>query len=445
MSGPDNFVLKAPHDYAIYLPAVNPEYADVINVSRNSSLSNPTGFTAQDLEFWSGCSSLWNHKYVLHSIGGYKVKTDPRGSLFSRKRGSFGVVGDSGGFQIGKGSMKGLVNLKAGMSGNAAVAEWQSNYESKLWIIDTLEQYCDYAMTIDMPLWASLPGCEASPFHLCSEEQLLSMTLENLALITDERRGRTKWLNIVQGTNPTNTMTWWNAVKQYKFDGWSMAGSAGWRGGLYNMLGIMLTMNDEGAFESGMDWIHVLGVSQPKWDVFLTAIQRELRRKNPIVQISCDSASPFITAGKLDQYASPPVLDDDVRSWAIKYQTLPATRSYSDPSRSQPTQLNSPIGSHLLMHHLVVSRDEFAGRRIDLLTNMILANHNTWILLDAGRRANQLAFGSGPNAIPRAYADAIDVIRDVFSRSSWKSVLEKNKDVLDKAAPSKYVLSNDEC
>ena len=31
MKRPDNFALVGPHDYAIYLPAANPEYADVIN------------------------------------------------------------------------------------------------------------------------------------------------------------------------------------------------------------------------------------------------------------------------------------------------------------------------------------------------------------------------------------------------------------------------------
>jgi hypothetical protein len=434
MKLPDNFVMTAPHDYAIYLPAVNPEYANVVNTKITSNRPLPVNFDVNDLEFWTGSSKLWNHKFLLHSIGGYKVGTDTRGSLFGKKQNSFCMVGDSGGFQIGKGSLNGLKNLRAGMTGNQAVAEWNDNYDAKIWIIDWLEQYCTYAMTLDMPLWARLAENANSPFHNCTDEQLLAMTLNNLALIGKEKRDRTKWLNVVQGTTPVNTLNWWNSVKHYRLGGWALAGTAGWRGGLYNMLSIILTMRDDAAFESGLDWVHVLGVSQTKWDMFLTAIQKGLRNQNSKLQISCDSATPFSSAGARDEYAIQPVLGPKESDWVVRLESIKATKSYADPTNQIQFPVQSPLGQQLSMHHLVIDDSDFSGRRIDLLTNMLLANSNTWVYLDAGRRANDLAFNGERHNLPPDYAQVLDVIEQTFSTKDWRSVLDANKALLDRVA-----------
>ena len=437
MQSPDNFAMGTLDDYAVYLPAVNPQYASIADEVIIPSRPVPANFMVEDLAFWSGKSNLWNHKFLLHSIGGYQVQQDTKGPLFRKQKGDFTFVGDSGGFQIGKGSLQGLINLHAGMSGDDAVAGWNDNYEAKLWVIHWLEQHSDFAMTLDMPLWARHANNEASPFHNCSDEQLLSMSLANMALINQEKRGRTKWLNVIQGTTPSNTLVWWNAVKSHRLAGWALAGSAGWRGGLYNMLSIVLAMNDEGAFDEGMEWLHVLGVSQPKWDIFLTAIQIELRKKNKHIQISCDSATPFSTAGARDEFAISPTLGQNIDDWVVRLGTLSAVKSDANPANARRSGLNSPLGQQLYMHHLVVDDREFSGRRVDLLTTMMLVNHNIWVYLDAGRRANKLAFGGGIRELPIDFATVLDVIEQAFGTSSWRAVLDKNKNLLDRVAPLK--------
>lgn len=437
MPSADTFALTSPHDYAIYLPATNPQYAGVSEMSVRPSRPMPSGFDLEDLAFWSGTSKLWNHKFLLHSIGAYSVGTDTKGPLFRKKKGEFTFVGDSGGFQIGKGSLNGLTNLHAGMSGDAAYAGWNDNYDTKMWVINWLEQYSDFAMTLDMPLWARHPNNVKSPFHFCSDEQLLAMTLENLELIELERRGRTTWLNVIQGTTPENTLTWWNAVKRYRLGGWALAGSAGWRGGLYNMLKIMLTMNQEGAFDDGTKWLHVLGVSQAKWDICLTAMQMQLRQKNKLIQISCDSATPFTCACALDQYAISPLLGKRTEDWALSFETLSAVKSHADPANARPSGLSSPIGQLLQLHHLVVDGSDFAGRRVDELTNMMVSNHNAWVILDAGRRANRMAFAGNRQELPDDYIVVLDVIEQAFATKNWQVVLDKYKAVLDRVAPCK--------
>ena len=438
MNQPDNFTLNVPSPYAIYLPAVNTTYPKIIDDTLPAGRSVPANFTLDDLAFWSGNSAYWNHKFILHSIGGYDVGTDPRGPLFRKQSGDFLMLGDCGGFQIGKGTLKGLKDLTQGMTEHEAVSAWGRNYEAKLWIINWLEQYCDYAMTLDMPLWATTSYGTNSPFHNCSESSLLAMTLDNLKLIEREKQGKTKWLNVIQGTTPTNTETWWQAVKWFRGGGWSLAGAAGWRGGLYNVLRTVLTMRDEEAFEPGQDWIHFLGVSQPKWDIFLSAIQRQLRKKNPNIQISFDSASPFESGGARDQYAIPPALGTDTNDWKISYKTFTALKSYADSSQLKASPLASPLGRVLHLSDLVVDDREMSGRRIDKFTNAFLMNHNVWVYLDAGRRANDAAVSGSTNLIPQQFRTALEIIEAVFNTSDWKSQLERNADMLRSVAPGMY-------
>jgi hypothetical protein len=83
------------------------------------------------------------------------------------------------------------------------------------------------------------------------------------------------------------------------------------------------------------------------------------------------------------------------------------------------------------MHHLVIDGSDMAGRRIDLFSNMLIANSNIWVYLDAGRRANKLAFGGGKKNLPPNYAQVLDVIEDAFSKKNWRAVLDVNRELLD--------------
>ncbi len=431
---PDAFAMTAPYDHAIYLPAVQPSYAAVRDLNLDRSRPLPAGFAIEDLEFWSGTSKLWNHKFLLHSIGTYKVGADPRGQLFSRGTGTFTVVGDSGGYQIGMGTFAGFNGLRSGMNGDHAVAAWKENYDGKRWLIRLLDHYCDYAMTIDMPLWAATSLGTNSPFHGCSEAQLLAMTNDNLRLIEEEMDGRAKWLNVITGTNPEDIVRWWDSVKWFRHGGWALAGTAGWRGGLASILSTVLMMRDETAFEPGQDWMHVLGVSRPVWDVLLTTIQREIRKLNPAFQISFDSASAFRQGGMNDEYALPPKLGADLKDWSIRYDKLLGLQKYADPAGNLPFPVSSPLGDQLMLHHLVVDGSELSGRRIDTLTNMMLINHSLWVYLDAGRRANVAAFGSNARDLPQKLAAAVDVIEAAFAAENWTEIIESERAVLDAIA-----------
>ena len=439
MTDAKTFGLKQPLPTAVYLPALGAEYYKTAYRSAAKTRPFRSGFEPRDLAFWSGSSRLWNHHHVLHSIGGHGVGSDTKDKFYHQDRDEFILLGDSGGYQIGAGTLKGLQGLKKGITAEQAQTAWAANYDAKLWIIDWLERYSDYAMTLDMPLWAMTADGVKSPFHRCNAEQLTAMTVENLRLIEDNREGRTQWLNVIQGSNDKDILPWWEAVKWFRHGGWSLAGAAGWKGGLYNVLTTVLRMRDEAAFVPGQNWIHVLGVSQPRWFVFLTAIQRCLRRDNPVLQISCDSATPSIKGGKKDEYILPVHLDSDIKNWAFQFATLNTYLRHASPNCTEAAPLHSPVGQGLMMNELAVNPDPLAGRRLDTLSSQIIVNHNMWVILDAAERANAMAFGQDRHLLlPPQLAEAVDVIEAAFAAQDWASVLQQNRVVLDRAGPNEY-------
>ncbi len=429
-------------EFALYLPAVNDAYQRVIDGGHDQTRRVPSGFNTENLAFWSGKSKLWNYKYALHSVGNYKVGADPRGSMF-REHPDFMFFGDSGGYQIGQGTLKGLRGLKGSLSENQAMRGWADNFDAKVWIINWLERYADVAMTLDIPLWAMLDDCDKTPFHRCSEQKILEMTLGNLELIDCLKKGRTKWLNVIHGTDFKSAERWWNAVKGHRYSGWSLAGATGRIGGFTTCLKTVLMMYHDGAFEPGQDWLHVLGVSQPKWTIFLSAIQRELRKTNPKLQVTYDSASPFRSAGERDSYTNVPLLGKNAANWGFKFKKLDAVRSKADPANQEPFDGDSPLADQLLMHHLVVRDEQFQKRRIDNLSNMMLVNHNVWVYLETMWQANQQAFARN-RQIPDDYAAVLDFISTVFAAQDWMAMIDANHALLDRVAPMDKKLREDD-
>ena len=128
----------------------------------------------------------------------------------------------------------------------------------------------------------------------------------------------------------------------------------------------------------------------------------------------------------------------NLSDWGVGFQTLTAIRSYADRNASVPTPLDSPFGKILTMKDLVVDGSPMSGRRIDNLTNAFLMNHNAWVYLDAGRRANDAAFNQTGNSIPQTFEAVLDIIDAAFNAANWQSLLATAKEFLDTVAPTRY-------
>jgi hypothetical protein len=426
--------------YAVYLPAVNDGYAATISKPLPEGRPFPANLTLRDLIFWEP-NALWHYPYLLHSVGLYSVGNNPDNAVTQRSRTYSILVGDSGGYQIGKGTMKGLVALKPRpMVAAEAEQAWNEEYIARKWIVGWLSTNADYAMTIDMPLWATASAGENSPFHHCTADQLTAMTVNNLKFIEKNGLGRTKWLNVVQGGADTSEIRpWWDAIKWFKHGGWAMAGSAGAKGGLAGILGALLMMRDEGAFDAGQDWVHVLGVSTPTWAVMLSGIQQALRHINPVLRVSFDSSSPFQHGGKFEKVTLTPTYTNDKKSWDISSVAAPQSKLHADPSSTvQFPYGQSPLGQRLQLNHLSVRGDDWDQRNFDSISNMLLTNHNVWVYLDAFQTANDLAMARDADRVPATFISALDCIADLFQRTDWSKALADNRPLFEEILPFGY-------
>jgi hypothetical protein len=427
---------------AVYLPAINSTFAREAVISQLGNRPFPASITVDDLVYWQQ-NKLFNYPYLLHSIGLYSIGSNPDNAVSCTERGTAVIVGDSSGFQIGQGTLKGLEGFKANMPALQAIAAWNAAGNVRDWILNWLEGYTTYAMTIDMPLWAAVEDTK-SPFSNCTREQLLRMTQENLRYINVYKQGNTKWLNVVQGIGNDDTEFWWNGVKDYRFSGWALAGGAGSRGGLAQLLHAVLLMNEDDAFAPGLDWVHVLSVSTLDWAVILTALQRCLRKRNPALQVSFDTSSPFQSGMMREEAYYLPELTTNPRTWMFPKKESPQGFDYIGSKEAFPYS-SSPIGKLLELGHLNVSDVWDAGQRkqYDSISLMLLVNHDIWVTLKAIEMANDSAFGVDAQAnTPRTLVNCIRYIEEVFdiaySNGDWRKYLSEHKALFDAHSQSIY-------
>ena len=415
--------------YAVYLPAVNSNYASEVLKKLPANRSFPKNLTLKDLIFWDRNNKLWHHNAILHSIGLHKYPKQVSNAISEMGQSDCLLVGDSGGYQIGGGALKGYKLLYKNQNASDAVEAWQNAYDLKKWIVDYLEMHCDYAMTLDMPLWAKDLRNADTPFHNCSIEELTQLTVENLKFIDAHREGRTKWLNVIQGLDDKSTIDWWNAVKWFDCSGYALAGNAGVAGGIEKVLQILLIMIEDGKLNHKTQWIHVLGVSTPQWAIYLTAIQKALRKKlKNEIRVSYDSSSPFRIGGVWEGICIMPTFQSKLDTWSIKYVT--SAQSLKLFQSEEPFPYSSAIGDKLTWGDLNVKGGTWDWRTFDTISNLLLVNHNVWTYLTAFEMANQIAFDGGDGVVPHQWRQCLDLIEIIFDTSQWRRLLADNMKLL---------------
>jgi hypothetical protein len=208
-----------------------------------------------------------------------------------RDRSKTMILGDSGGYQIGKGVLKfDWLNFE----GPEATKTRQK-------ILEWLELTADWSMMLDVPTWAC-DHIHSPKTGLKTFEDCLEKTRYNNDYFLENRLGQTKWLNVLQGSDWDTAEKWYEGVKEFSDPKGKYAGkeAEGWAMGGANMckmditLKRLMTMRDEGML-TGKNWMHFLGTAQLDWSCYLTLIQRQIRKHiNPEITISFDCASPFI-------------------------------------------------------------------------------------------------------------------------------------------------------
>jgi hypothetical protein len=328
-------------DYAVYLPAISSFYSTYISKQRRNEFVPqdriPKGFEngIEGMNFLNPEQGYFKYKHALYSAGHAQLDLDKAieqdSMLQERDRGYTTILGDSGGFQIGKGIIKFDWQDFKGKGAN----------ETRNKILNWLELTADWSMTLDVPTWAS-NELHREKTGLKSFEDCLEATKFNNDYFAKNRLGNTKFLNVLQGNSLGECDQWYEAVKDQPFEGWAMGGQ-----NMCNMpiiLHRLLTMRDEGKLE-GKDWMHFLGTAPLDWACYLTSIQRVLRKHcNPNITLSFDCASPYIAVAYGLAYTIPSHRTD---KWSIIMEKATDNKVFAGTDLAFPWP--SSIGDRLTL------------------------------------------------------------------------------------------------
>jgi hypothetical protein len=339
-------------DYAVYLPAISSFYSTYVAKQRLEEFVPkdriPADFDRgiEGMNFLNEEEGYFTYRYGLYSAGHAQLDLDKsieqESMIQQRDRSKTMILGDSGGYQIGKGVLKfDWLNFE----GKEANATRQK-------ILEWLEVTADWSMMLDVPTWAC-DHIHSPKTGLKTFEDCLEKTRFNNDYFLMNRLGQTKWLNVLQGSDWDTAEKWYNGVKEFSDPKGKYAGkeAEGWAFGGANMckmpitLKRLMTMREEGMLE-GKNWIHFLGTAQLDWSCYLTLIQRQIRKHiNPELTISFDCASPFIATAHGLVYTN---AQHTNKRWSVIMDKAPDNKALSG-RHEIPFPFESELGSRLTM------------------------------------------------------------------------------------------------
>ena len=338
-------------DYAVYLPAISSFYSTYIAKQRlEEFVPNdriPAGFDRgiEGMNFLNPEQGYFTYKYGLYSAGHAQLDLNKsltqESMIQQRDRSNTMILGDSGGYQIGKGVLKFDWLDFEGPSAN----------KTRQQILEWLELTADWSMMLDVPTWAC-DHIHSPKTGLKTFEDCLEKTRFNNKYFLDNRLGQTKWLNVLQGSDWETAEKWYNGVKEFSDSKGPYAGreAEGWAFGGANMckmditLKRLMTMREEGLL-TGKNWIHFLGTAQLDWSCYLTLIQRQIRKHiNEELTISFDCASPFIATAHGLVYTN---AQHSPKRWSVIMDKAPDNKALA--GSDIPFPFESTVGRRLTM------------------------------------------------------------------------------------------------
>ena len=338
-------------DYACYLPAISSFYSTYIAKQRLEKFIAddriPKGFDrgVEGMNFLNAEEGYFTYKYGLYSAGHAQldlVKSMTQESMIQqRDRANTMILGDSGGYQIGKGVLKfDWLNF----DGPAANKTRQQ-------ILEWLEVTADWSMMLDVPTWAC-DHIHSPKTGLKTFDDCLEKTRFNNDYFLMNRLGQTKWLNVLQGGDWDTAEKWYQGVKEFSDPKGKYAGreAEGWAMGGANMCKMDITLKrlmilrEDGLLE-GKNWMHFLGTAQLDWSCYLTSIQRQIRKHiNEEFTISFDCASPFIATAHGLVYTN---AMHTPKRWSVIMDKAPDNKALA--GSDIPFPFESEMGRRLVM------------------------------------------------------------------------------------------------
>jgi hypothetical protein len=385
-------------DYAVYLPAISSFYSTYVAKQRLDEFVPkdriPQGFDRgiEGMNFLNPEQGYFTYKYALYSAGHAQLDLNKsvvqESMIQQRDRKNTMILGDSGGYQIGKGVLKFDWLDFEGTQANKVRDD----------ILAWLEMTADWSMFLDVPTWACDHNHTAKT-GLKTFDDCLDKTRFNNEYWLTRRLGQTKFLNVLQGSDWDTAEKWYQGVKEFSDPAvWGDKAAEGWAFGGANMckmditLKRLMTLREDGLLKN-KDWIHVLGTAQLDWSCYLTLIQRQIRKHiNENLTISFDCASPFIATAHGLVYTN---AQHTTKRWSVIMDKAPDNKLLAESTI--PFPFESEFGRRLTMGDIcwyapgMLNKIGKEGKTSwDSFSYALMMGHNVYCHIVAVQRAQQL-------------------------------------------------------
>jgi hypothetical protein len=401
------------NDYAVFLPATSGFYATFIGKQRYRNYVDPARVPAsftngvESLNYLEPEKGLFYYKWCLYSAGHANLdlnKQDEGEDMFrNRDRSTSWVLGDSGGFQIGKGVWE---------------ADWKDPncpkaQKKRSQVLTWMDSLMDYGMILDIPAWVARSPVGQKATGITSYAEAVQGTYINNDYFINNRNGNCKFLNVLQGENHADADDWYDRMKKYcdpkqypdrHFNGWSMGGQN--MCDIHLVLKRLVALRFDGLLEKGLhDWMHFLGTSKLEWAVLLTDIQRSIRKyHNENFTISFDCASPFLATANGQIYIQTET--EDRTKWVYRMVPSADDKKYASDTRLFKDAViqdqifenfeSSPIIDQCQMKDICIygptdvnKLGKIGKTSWDSFSYAIMMGHNVWMHVNAVQEANR--------------------------------------------------------
>ena len=445
-------------DYATFTPAISTFYSGFVSRQRYGKGIDTSRVPAkfehgvEGLNFLNKDEGYFNYSFGLYSAGHAELnldKADERDSMIQeRDRESTLILGDSGGFQISKGVWQGDWIQPEGSDIKTDAMRQK--------VLDWLEHTADYSMMLDIPTnGLKVLNEDGNPrCGLANYDAFRDATVANNNYFVNHRQGKTKFLNVLQGSTYAQADDWFENVCmpiENETSGWAFGGLQ--KSLMNHSLRRIIYMKEMGLLDKGRsEWIHFLGTGRLDHAIIFSGIQKSLRKHvNDELIVSYDCASPFIAVAnglvythnvftpKRFSYIMEKMVDDKMpygknEPWSWQDSPIAERLSWKDINWYDPGDLNK-IGKE--------------GRTSwDSFGYALMMGHNVYKHIEATQNANRLVARPSRQMkswVPPHYLEYVELIDDLISKDYNKDMgaidaeLEKHELLFAKLSRTKVL------
>ncbi len=360
---------------ATFIPACGPQFF--------SYWKKKLMFNGKDLKWFSPASFFWYPYALINATSGIQNAWWWRDETGYPKDAI--MMTDSGGYQVASCARKGKsAKIDAGSS-----LRWQ-------------EANSDIGFNLDIPVTTN------DNFDVC-----LRKSKYNFDLFEKKRQNyNMKLYNVLHGRNLPEIEKWYNAVKDFDFDGWAI----GIKGSIYKQILAYMVLHEKDALNL-KDHMHIFGTSS-----LPSMFALDMLSKHFDTAITFDSSS----YSRVSQY----------RNWYFPSSIRHAAHFGRNARKSMKAILcNCPVCSHVTIEDLYSQTTPTAPLLIALhnLYQYTEANRIIGIMVEDEEVLTDYAKSKGEFELIRT----VDSMLDEYNRVGYQGTYEKFKDLIEGVATKK--------